>query len=342
MTDTDIARDTTEAPMVRAMLCHDLTGAGGMAMGEIPSPRPGENDVRIAIRACGVNFPDLLMSRGEYQFRPEPPFAPGMEVAGTVVDAGVRVAEFRPGDRVIARTQSIYPGFAERVTLPADFVLPMPDTMPFDVGAALFVTYQTSYNALIEKARLQAGETVLVHGAAGGVGLAAVQIAKAAGARVIATAGAADKVRFLEREGVDAVIDYEAEDIRDRVREITGKRGVDVVLDPVGGAAFDASLRCLAPEGRLLIVGFASGTIGTARANIVLIKEISLIGIRAGEYALRHPERMRAAFDQLVDWFEEGLISPRIAARYPLDRATDAVRALEGRAAIGKVVVTIE
>lgn len=327
--------------MVRAMLCHDLSGPSGMSMGEIASPAPGRDEVRIAIRACGVNFPDLLMTRGEYQFKPEPPFAPGMEVAGIVTEIGEGVSAFRAGDRVIARTQSMYPGFAEAVTLPAKFVLPIPETMPFDEAAALFVTYQTSYHALVEKAHLAAGEVVLVHGGAGGVGLAAVQIALALGARVIATAGSPEKLRYLEGLGVEAAINYGSEDIRARVKALTGDRGVDVVLDPVGGAAFDASLRCLAPEGRLLIVGFTSGEIGTAKANIILIKEVSLIGIRAGEFALRHPDRMRAAFDQLVAWYCEGLIAPQIAARLPLEQADGALMALEERSAIGKIVVTV-
>ncbi|MFV0476126.1 MAG: NADPH:quinone oxidoreductase family protein [Pikeienuella sp.] len=331
-----------EARMVKAMLCHDLSGPGGMAMGEIRSLPPGPGEMRIGVRAAGVNFPDLLMSRGQYQFKPEPPFAPGMEVSGVVLDIGDGVEGFSPGDRVIAWTQSMYPGFAEETTLPARHVLPTPEGMDDIAAAGFFLTYYTSCNALIDKARLQPGEWALVHGAAGGVGLAATQIARAAGARVIAAVGSAAKAEFMKREGVDAVIDYSHEDIRERVKEITGGRGADVALDPVGGAAFDASMRCLAPGGRLLIVGFTSGGIGAARANIVLIKEISLIGVRAGEHALRHPDRMRAAYARLTGWFERGLIAPRIAARFPLDRAAEALSALENRAAIGKVVVTIE
>lgn len=330
------------AETVRAMLCQDLSGPDGMAMGEIVSAPPGPGEARVAMRACGVNFPDLLMTRGQYQFKPEPPFAPGMEVAGVVLDLGEGVTGIRPGDRVIARTMSLYPGFAEKITLPADLLLPVPDSMDDATAAALFVTYYTSYNALIDKARLAPGEKVLVHGAAGGVGLAAVQIAIAQGAEVIATAGSAEKAAFLKSEGVSAVIDYGVEDIRGRVKELTGGRGVDVVLDPVGGAAFDASIRSLAPGGRLLVVGFTSGGAGTAPSNIILIKEISVIGIRAGEFALRHPDRMRAAYAQLTRWFAEGKIAPRIAARFPLERAAEAVRTLEDRKVIGKVVVTNE
>ena len=336
MSDTDTVARTES---VRAMLCMDLSGPGGLAMGEIESAAPKADEVRIAMRACGVNFPDLLMSRGQYQFKPEPPFAPGMEVAGVVLDVGADVLEFAPGDRVIARTMSLYPGFADKITLPASLLLPIPEGMDDISAAALFVTYYTSYNALIDKARLEPGETVLVNGAAGGIGLAAVQIALAQGARVIATVGSAAKAEVLKREGVSAVVDYGTENIRDRVKELTDGRGVDVVLDPVGGAPFDASVRSLAPGGRLLVVGFTSGTVGSAPSNIVLIKEISVIGIRAGEFALRHPDRMRAAYDQLTAWFAEGRIAPRIAATFPMERAAEALEALENRSAIGKVVV---
>ena len=333
--DTDTICET-----VRAALCMDLSGPDGLRMGEIASAAPKAGELRIAMRACGVNFPDLLMSRGQYQFKPEPPFAPGMEVAGVVQDVGEGVSGFARGDRVIARTMSLYPGFAEKITLPAHLVLPIPDGMSDESAAALFVTYYTSYNALIDKARLEPGEKVLINGAAGGVGLAAVQIAMAQGAEVFATVGSPEKAAFLEGEGVSAVIDYTREDVRDRVRELTGGRGVDVALDPVGGAAFDASVRSLAPGGRLLVVGFTSGSVGTAPSNIILIKEISVIGIRAGEFALRHPERMRAAYDRLTEWFAQGRIAPRIAARFPMEKAADALRALENRAAIGKVIVT--
>ena len=325
---------------VRAMLCMDLSGPDGMAMGEIASKPPQAGEVRIAMRACGVNFPDLLMSRGQYQFKPEPPFSPGMEVAGIVLDLGDGVSNFSVGDRVIARTMSQYPGFADKITLPADLLLPIPDGMDDVTAAAFFVTYFTSYNALIEKARLAPGETVLVHGAAGGIGLAAVQIALAQGAKVIATAGSSEKAEFLRNQGVAGVIDYGTEDIRDQVKNMTDGRGVGVVIDPVGGAAFDASVRCLAPGGRLLVVGFTSGTVSTAPTNIILIKEISVIGIRAGEFALRHPDKMHAAFSRMSEWFAQGKIRPEIAARFPMERASEALKALENRAAIGKVVVT--
>lgn len=335
MTDTDVISET-----VRAALCMDLSGPDGLKMGEISSEPPKTGEVRIAMRACGVNFPDLLMSRGQYQFKPEPPFSPGMEVAGVVLDVGDGVNGFAPGDRVIARTMSLYPGFAEKITLPARLCLPIPETMSDESAAALFVTYHTSYNALIDKARLEPGETVLINGAAGGVGLAAVQIALARGAKVIATVGSPEKAEFLLKEGACAVIDYTHENVRDRVKELTDGRGVDVALDPVGGSAFDACVRSLVPGGRLLVVGFTSGDIHTAPSNIILIKEISVIGIRAGEFALRHPDRMRAAYDQLTEWFAEGKIAPRIAARFPMAKAADALRALENRSAIGKVIVT--
>lgn len=326
---------------VRAMLCHNLSGPDGLTIDSIPREAPKSGEVRLKVRACGVNFPDLLMTRGLYQFKPDPPFCPGMEVSGEVLELGADVKGFAVGDRVVARTMSLYPGFAEEITLPASYLLSIPKAMNDVTAAALFVTYYTSYNALVEKARLQSGETVLVHGAAGGVGLAAVQIAHALGAKVIATAGSAEKIAFLRKQGVSDVINYSDEDIRARVKEITGGAGVDVALDPVGGAAFDASVRSLAPGGRLCVVGFTSGSMGSVPSNIVLIKEISVIGIRAGEFALRHPDRMRAGFARLCDWFEAGKIAPEIARKFPLEQAADALRALEERSAIGKVVVTI-
>nr|WP_323781260.1 NADPH:quinone oxidoreductase family protein [Amylibacter sp.] len=330
-----------DARTVRAMLCHNLSGPDGLTIDRIPREAPKSGEVRLRVRACGVNFPDLLMTRGLYQFKPDPPFCPGMEVSGEVLELGADVKGFAVGDRVVARTMSLYPGFAEEITLPASYLLSIPKAMNDVTAAALFVTYYTSYNALVEKAHLQSGETVLVHGAAGGVGLAAVQIAHALGAKVIATAGSAEKIAFLRKQGVSDVINYSDEDIRARVKEITGGAGVDVALDPVGGAAFDASVRSLAPGGRLCVVGFTSGSMGSVPSNIVLIKEISVIGIRAGEFALRHPDRMRAGFARLCDWFEAGKIAPEIARKFPLEQAADALRALEERSAIGKVVVTI-
>lgn len=327
--------------MVRAMLCHELNGPDCLTLGNIPGRPPMTGEVRIRTHACAVNFPDLLMTRGLYQVKPEPPFAPGMEVSGIVTEVGEGVSAFSLGDRVIARCMGRYPGFAEEVTVPVELVMPVPADIDDISAAALFLTYYTSYNALIDKACLQPGEWVLIHGAAGGVGLAAVQIAKAVGAKVIATAGSAEKVRFLLDEGADAAIDYSHEDIRTRVLSLTGEYGVDVVLDPVGGDAFDASLRCLAPEGRLLVVGFTSGKMSTPKSNIILIKEISVIGVRAGEYAARHPEQLRAAMRQFGEWYTAGKIAPRIARTFPLERAADAVKALEDRSVIGKVVVTM-
>lgn len=325
---------------VRAMRCHDLSGPGGLRLDRIEIAAPGAGEVRLRMRACGVNFPDLLITSGRYQWKPELPFSPGMEMAGEILDVGPGVEGVRPGDRVIARTMTLYPGFTEEVTLPASLVTPIPEGMGDREAAAFFLTYYTAYNALVDKARLQPGEKLVVHGAAGGVGLAAVQIGLALGAEVIATAGSAAKIAHLREEGAHHVINYSEEDVRTRVKEIAGGAGADVALDPVGGAVFDATVRALAPGGRLLVVGFTSGGMGTVPANIVLIKEISVIGVRAGEFGRRNPGEMRAAMKRMFGWFAEGKIMPRVARAYPLEEAAKALMALEERSFIGKLVVT--
>ncbi|MFA3919470.1 NADPH:quinone oxidoreductase family protein [Ruegeria hyattellae] len=327
---------------VRAMRVHDLTGPDDMRLDQVAPQSPTANEVRVRVYAAAVNFPDLLMTKGEYQFKPEPPFSPGLEVSGEVLECGPDVEGYAPGDRVIARTLTLFPGFIEEVVIPEDYLFHIPDAMDYDSAAALFITYHTSYNALIEKAQLQKGETLVVHGAAGGVGLAAVQIGLAVGARVIATAGSDEKAEFLKREGVHEVINYSTEDIRTRIKELTDGVGCDVVLDPVGGAAFKASVRSLAPGGRLLVVGFTSGGIETVPANIILIKEISVIGIRAGEHCKRHPNAMHKAVSQLLEWYREGKIAPRIAKSFPLERTADAVKALQDRSVVGKVIVEMQ
>lgn len=329
-----------KAHTVRAMRCHDLSGPEGLRLDRVEVAAPGAGEARLKMRACGVNFPDLLITRGQYQFKPELPFSPGMELAGEILDIGPGVEGFRPGDRVIARTMTLYPGFTEEVTLPVSLLTPIPEGMGDREAAAFFLTYYTAYNALVDRARLQPGEKLIVHGAAGGVGLAAVQIGLALGAEVIATAGSAAKIAHLRGEGAQHVVNYAEEDVRTRVKEITGGKGADVALDPVGGAAFDATVRALAPGGRLLVVGFTSGGVGTVPANIVLIKEISVIGIRAGEYARRNPEEMRAAMERMFEWVREGRLAPRIARAYPLEDAAKALMALEERSVIGKLVVT--
>lgn len=324
----------------RRMMVPSLDGPRALRLDWAETRAPGPGEVRLAMRGAGVNFPDLLMTEGKYQFKPELPFCPGLEAAGEVVEVGPGVADWRPGDRAIARTGPFHPAFSEQITLPADLLLPVPPGLDDAQAAGFHVVYWTALHALADRGRLSKGETLVVHGAAGGVGLAAVQVGLAMGARVIATAGGAEKCARLRAEGAHDTVDYLSEDLRARLKDLTGGRGADVVLDPVGGAAFEASLRAMAPEGRLLVVGFAAGSHGVAPANIALIKEIEIIGVRAGQFARRHPEAIPAGHRRLTAWIAEGRIAPRVARSYPLTRAAEALEALRDRAVIGKVVVT--
>jgi len=325
---------------VRAIVVSELGDPSVLRLQQVECPPPGPREVRIRVHACGVNFPDMLMAAGLYQVKPPLPFIPGMEAAGEVIDIGDEVRGMRPGDRVFARTGALLPAFAEEITVPAGRVFVIPEALDFAAAAALYVCHNTSYHALKDRAGMRPGETLVVFGAAGGVGLAGVQIGKAMGARVIAVARGPVKRQALIEEGADAVIDYGDEDVRERVKELTGGKGADVFLDPVGGALLEASLRCIAPGGRVLVVGFTSGEIPRIPANIVLIKEIDILGVRAGEYALRHPEVSRENIAQLLEWAASGRCRPRIARTLPLERAADALRLLAAREVVGKVVLT--
>lgn len=324
----------------RRVLCPSLDGPRALTLAEVESRPPGPGELRLAMRACGVNFPDLLMTEGKYQFKPDLPFCPGLEAAGVILEIGEGVADWRVGDRVIARTGPFHPGFSEEIVLPAANLLPVPPGLSDAQAASLHVAYWTALHSLADRGRLRHGETLVVHGAAGGVGLAAVQVGLALGARVIATAGSAEKLDHLKREGVHATVDYTRDDMRLAIKDLTGGRGADVILDPVGGPVFEPSLRALAPEGRLLVVGFAAGSHGHAPANIALIKEIEVIGVRAGEFSRRHPEAIPAGHRRLTRWIDEGRVAPRVHAAFPLSRAAEALEALRDRTVIGKVVVT--
>jgi NADPH2:quinone reductase len=294
--------------------------------------------VRIAVHAAGVNFPDILIIQGKYQYKPEFPFSPGGEVSGRVVEVGAKVGHVRPGDRVMAGMT--YGGFAEEVVAPAGRVLKLPDWLDLTVAAGIGLTYGTSYYALKDRAELKPGETLLVHGAAGGVGLAAVELGKAMGARVIATAGGAAKLKAVAEHSADETIDY-THGFRDRVRELTGGNGADVIYDPVGGDVFDQSLRCIAWGGRLLVVGFASGRIPEAPANLALLKGCSVVGVFWGSWIQRDPRPNAENFKQIFAWMKEGRLRPHISHRFPLARAADAINALIERKVIGKAIVEI-
>jgi len=294
--------------------------------------------VRIAVQAAGINFADLLLVSGQYQEKPAFPFTPGMEAAGTVAEVAAGVTGLKAGDRVMALTGT--GAYAEEVVVDAARVLKIPDSMDFVTAASFPVTYGTSYGAFDWRAHLQAGEWLLVHGAAGGVGLTAVEIGKVMGARVIACAGGAEKLEIARQHGADHLIDYSREDIRERVKAITGGRGADVIYDPVGGDAFDASLRSIAWGGRLVIIGFASGRIPQAPANILLVKNIDVIGFYWGSYQARKPELLRDSYAKLLGWFEQGKLKPHISAQLDLSEVARAMDLLRQRRSTGKVVLT--
>jgi NADPH2:quinone reductase len=323
---------------MKAVLCKAYGPPESLVLEEVAPPPLREDGVRIAVHAAGVNFPDILIIQGKYQFKPEFPFSPGGEVSGRVVEVGAKVGHVRPGDRVMAGMT--YGGFAEEVVAPAGRVMKLPDWLDLTVAAGIGLTYGTSYYALKDRAELKPGETLLVHGAAGGVGLAAVELGKAMGARVIATAGGAAKLKAVAEHGADETIDY-THGFRDRVRELTGGNGADVIYDPVGGDVFDQSLRCIAWGGRLLVVGFASGRIPEAPANLALLKGCSVVGVFWGSWIQRDPRPNAENFKQIFAWMKEGRLRPHISHRFPLARAADAINALIERKVIGKAIVEI-
>ncbi|MBT6095758.1 MAG: NADPH:quinone oxidoreductase family protein [Rhodospirillaceae bacterium] len=325
---------------MRAFLCHEYGQAETMKVEETAPPEMFEGGVRIAIKASGVNFADTLIITGEYQVRPPFPFSPGLEAAGEVLEVAPGVTGFKPGDRVMAMTG--HGGFATETVTAAENLIPMPDNMDFVSAAGFPSVYGTSHIGLVNKVNLQAGETLLVHGAAGGVGLTAVEIGKKLGATVIATAGGPDKLEIAKQYGADHLIDYRAEDIRDRVKELTDGRGVDAVYDPVGGTAFDASLRCTAPKGRILVVGFASGTVPQVPANIILVKNITVIGYYWGAHRKFDQDLVQQSFAELLDWYRAGDLKPHVSHTFPLEQAAEAMAMLKSRKSTGKVVLTMD
>lgn len=322
---------------MRAVVVDRLMTPDELRVRQIDSPPLGSDEVRIGVRAAGCNFSDLLMLKGEYQVKPTLPFVPGGEVAGVVSEIGSRVVRVAVGDRVLSRCA--LGGFAEEVVAPASTTYRIPDALSFDAGAALPTVYPTSYAALVWRAPIARGETLLVHAAAGGVGLSAVQIGKALGARVIATAGGADKLEIARTAGADVLIDYREEDFVPRVLEETAGRGADVIYDSVGGDTTDRSLKCINWNGRLLVIGFASGDIPEIKLNRVLLKNISLVGLHWSAYPDREPERIDECFEGLFAMAAKGEIDPLVSARYPLERAGEALTALGSRRTVGKVVL---
>lgn len=324
---------------MRAILCRAWGEPDALRVEEVARPTPDADEVLIAVEAAGVNFADILMVAGEYQEKPAFPFSPGLEAAGTVAALGEAVSGLAVGQRVMVLPDR--GAYADFLTAKAADVFPIPDGMDFVTAAGLPITYGTAHGALTWRADLKAGELLLVHGAAGGVGLAAVEVGKAMGATVIATARGKEKLAVATKHGADHVIDTASEDIRTRVKAIAGDRGgADVVFDPVGGDIFDASLRAVAWGGRLLVIGFAAGRVPQIPANLLLVKNLSAIGLYWGSYRRRAPDLLAQEFAQIFAWYEAGHIRPHVSHTLDLSRAADALMLLKARKSTGKVVLT--
>jgi NADPH2:quinone reductase len=322
---------------MQAVLCTAYGPPSDLTVAEVPSPMPGAGQVVISVRACGVNFPDTLVIQGKYQFQPPMPFTPGSDVAGVITSVGEGVRGIAVGDRVLAFVG--FGGFAEEVACPAEIVMPLPEGVDFISAAALLMPYTTSYYALKDRAHLQAGETVLVLGAAGGVGLAAVELAHQMGAHVIAAASSPAKLEVCRQHGADAGIDYSTEDLRGRIKELTGGRGVDVVFDPVGDRFAEPALRSMAWNGRYLVIGFAAGEIPRIPLNLPLLKGCAIVGVFLGGMMTREPALAQANLRDLVALLAAGKLAPHIAATYPLTDVAAALDAVMAHQIAGKVVL---
>jgi NADPH:quinone reductase len=324
---------------VKAVLCRAYGPPESLVVEEVPALVAGPGEVVVSVKAASVNFPDVLIIQNKYQFKPPLPFSPGSEVAGIVTSIGDGVTAATPGDRVMAFTT--YGGFAEEVKTDATRLLPLPDGMDFTIASAFVLTYGTSDHALRDRGRLMAGETVLVLGAAGGVGIAAIEIAKAVGARVIACASRDDKLAVFREHGADDTVNYQSEDLRERVKALTNGKGVDVVFDPVGGPYTEPAVRSCAWRGRLLVVGFAAGDIPRVPLNLTLLKGCSIVGVFWGEFARREPAAFAASIAQLERWYAEGKLRPHVSAIFPLERAAEALALMAAREVKGKIVLDV-
>ncbi len=323
---------------MRAVLCREFGPVEKLELAELPSLPIAPGTVRVAVHAIGVNFADLLIVQGKYQEKPALPFSPGFEIAGVVTELGPGATGVKLGDRVLGTME--HGAYADEAVLPDHRLLPIPASMTFPIAAGFPVAYGTSHGALDWRARLKPGETLLVLGAAGGVGLTAVEVGKAMGATVIAVAGSAAKLEVAKHQGADHLIDYVREDLRARIKEITGGRGPEVIYDPVGGDAFDQCLRSIAWEGRIVVIGFAAGRISQIPANLVLVKNCDVIGFYWGSYRRHKPELVRESFRKLLSWFEAGTLKPHVSHTLDLADAGHALALLAERKTTGKVVLT--
>ena len=330
---------------IRTLRCHALSDdITSVSLDEVDLAAPGPDEVQVELQACAVNFPDILMIQGKYQFKPPLPFAPGGEAAGDVVAVGSNVSDYKEGDAVIVSPR--FGGFAEAINVDTSAAQPMPQGMSYGAAASFQTAYLTAWVALTCRGHLEAGENLLVHGATGGVGMAAVDLGKHLGANVIATGGRDDKLAVVASRGADHVINYTMPDggmggFRDKVKALTGGRGADVIYDPVGGDVFDESMRCIAIDGRILVIGFTSGRWPQAPVNLVLIKQVSVIGVRAGEYGRTYPERGAENRRAIMALANNGDIKPYVSHALPLEDAVAAMQVLESRNVIGKCIVTM-
>jgi NADPH2:quinone reductase len=323
---------------MKALVCVEHGPPEKLVVQDIPAPEPGKGEVRIRMHAAGVNFPDVLIIQNLYQFKPPLPFSPGGEAAGVVDAVGDGVTRYKVGDKVIAMIGN--GAFREQFCAAQHQVIPIVGDMPFDVAAGFTMTYGTSHHALKQRARIQPGETLLVLGAAGGVGLAAVELGKLMGAKVIAAASSDEKLALCREYGADEVINYSTEDLKDRVKQITGGKGVDVVYDPVGDKYAEPAFRSIAWNGRYLVVGFAAGEIPKLPLNLPLIKGASIVGVFWGAFTAHEPKLHEENMAELLKWFAEGKLKPHVSAHLPLERGAEAIRMLMDRKAKGKVILT--
>ncbi len=322
---------------MRALVCHQISEDwSGVEVRDVDKPRPGPGEVLIKVHAASINFPDLLICQGKYQLKLDPPFTPGMDISGTVSDLGDGVEAFQVGDQVCGGAR--FGGFAEYAVVKADGLQNKPSNLSHEEAASYSAAYLTAYVALVRRGRLQSGETLLVHGASGGVGMAAIDVGKLLGATVITTGGNDEKLEKVKAYGADHVINTK-DGFREKVKALTDGRGADVIYDPVGGDVFDESVRCIAFDGRLLVIGFTSGRIASVSTNMPLIKGFSVVGVRAGEYGRQFPERGRENIEQIWRWAQDGKTRPYIHDTLSLDQTVDGFRHLRDRKVVGKLIV---
>jgi len=322
---------------MKAIVCEKYGPPSDLVLKELPSPEPKEKEVLVSLKACGVNFPDTLIIQGKYQFKPELPFTPGSDIAGVVKSVGEGVKHLKPGDEVFGFVP--HGGFAEEVIAPSRNIFPKPPNMSDPVAASFLMAYGTSYHALKDRAKLKEGETLVVLGASGGVGLAAVELGKLMGAKVIACASTGEKLALCKEYGADETINYNTEDLKNRIKELTDKKGADVVYDPVGGSYSEPALRAMGREGRFLVVGFAAGDIPKIPLNLALLKECQIVGVFWGSFAMKLPQENMANTMQLMQWYGTGKLKPHIHGIYKLENSIAALEEMMNRKVRGKIVI---